>query len=63
MLNSYTGKHNWGVLVENIQNYIKSLNWITKKNIKKKNVHYFNAHACILDPHTIKVSLLLFFTR
>lgn len=46
--------HNWEVMVESVQNHIKSLNWGYKTQLRQKDVVYLNAYARMVDPHTIK---------
>ncbi|XP_006821122.1 thioredoxin reductase 2, mitochondrial-like [Saccoglossus kowalevskii] len=44
----------WSVLVEAVQNYIKSLNWGHRVQLKDKNVEYLNAKGSFLDENTIR---------
>lgn len=41
-------------LVGTVQNYIKSLNWGYRVQLKNKNVSYFNAYASFVDAHKIR---------
>jgi len=46
--------HNWGEMVSNIQNHIKSLNWGAKVDLMDKKVKYINAYGTFVDAHTIE---------
>jgi Pyruvate/2-oxoglutarate dehydrogenase complex, dihydrolipoamide dehydrogenase (E3) component, and related enzymes len=48
--------HNWTNMVNEVQNYVKSLNFGYRKVLKQKTVTYLNAYAQFVDAHTIKVS-------
>ncbi|XP_076367400.1 thioredoxin reductase 1 isoform X2 [Tachypleus tridentatus] len=45
--------HNWDTLKTAVMNYIKSLNWGHRVQLKQKNVDYYNAKGSFLDSHTI----------
>jgi len=47
-------KHNWGKMVEGIQNYIGSLNWGYRVQLRNQNVTYHNMYGTFIDEHTIK---------
>lgn len=47
--------HNWSVLVEAVQNHVKSLNWGYRTAFSDKSVKYLNAYGELIDEHTIKV--------
>ena len=49
-------QHKWEVLVEAIQNHIKSLNWGYRVSLQEKNVKYLNAFGEFVDKHAMKVS-------
>jgi len=49
-----TIKHSWTELVDAVQDYVHSLNWGYKVQLRDKNVNYINALAKFLDPHTIE---------
>lgn len=49
--------HNWETMVTSVQDYIKSLNWNYRKELKKFGVKYFNAHGTIIDTHKAKLVL------
>jgi pyruvate/2-oxoglutarate dehydrogenase complex dihydrolipoamide dehydrogenase (E3) component len=46
-------KHNWQVMVSNVQAHIKSLNFGYRSDLMSNNVKYYNAYASFVDPHTI----------
>mmetsp|Transcript_16501 Transcript_16501/g.32031 ORF Transcript_16501/g.32031 Transcript_16501/m.32031 type:complete len:600 (+) Transcript_16501:11-1810(+) len=46
--------HNWEKLVDNVRNYIKSLNFGYKVQLREKNVKYLNKLGSLVDPHTVK---------
>ncbi|CAE8597511.1 unnamed protein product [Polarella glacialis] len=45
--------HSWDTMLANVNNYIKSLNWGAKTDLRTKNVKYYNAFATFVDPHTL----------
>ncbi|XP_077987792.1 thioredoxin reductase 1, cytoplasmic-like [Glandiceps talaboti] len=47
-------QHNWDTMKTAIQNYIGSLNWGYRVQLRDKNVTYQNAYAEFVDPHTVK---------
>ncbi|GBM96962.1 Thioredoxin reductase 1, cytoplasmic, partial [Araneus ventricosus] len=53
---SYEDKveHNWAVMRENVQNYIGSLNWNYKVQLRTKEVKYINAYGQFVEDHKIK---------
>ncbi|XP_069134970.1 thioredoxin reductase 2, mitochondrial-like isoform X2 [Argopecten irradians] len=46
--------NDWQKMCGAIQNYIKSLNWGHRVQLKDKNVEYLNALGSFADPHTIR---------
>lgn len=48
-----TIKHDWVALKTAVQNHIKSVNWVTRVELRTKKVEYFNALGYFKDPHTI----------
>ncbi len=48
-------KHNWQNMVDNVNNYIRSLNWNYKTTLAEKEVQYFNAFATFTGPHTLEL--------
>ncbi|OON20381.1 thioredoxin and glutathione reductase [Opisthorchis viverrini] len=49
-------KHDWGKMVEAIQNHIHSLNWGYRVVLRENAVDYLNAYGEIIDAHTIKIT-------
>ena len=49
-------QHNWEVMINEIQNYIRSLNWGYRVSLRDKNVDYINAYGQFVDKNTIKVT-------
>lgn len=49
----------WNQIVENVGNHIRSLNWGYRTQLRDINVEYINAFAELVDPHTVKVSMLI----
>ncbi|MGH0145110.1 UNVERIFIED_CONTAM: hypothetical protein FKN15_024465 [Acipenser sinensis] len=47
-------KHNWQTMIESISNYIGSLNWGYRVELRDKNVTYMNSYAEFVEPHKIK---------
>jgi thioredoxin reductase (NADPH) len=45
-------------MVDEVQAYIKSLNFGYRKVLREKSVTYLNAYAQFVDEHTVKVSIL-----
>lgn len=41
-------------LVGTVQNYVKSMNWGYRVQLKSKNVSYINAFGSFADAHTIR---------
>lgn len=56
MLTEPTTKVYWQVVRENIQNYIRSLNFKYRVRLREKNVLYLNQLAKFIDPHTIEAT-------
>lgn len=48
--------HNWTNMVNEVQSYVKSLNFGYRKVLREKTVTYLNAYAQFVDAHTLKVS-------
>nr|XP_034188785.1 thioredoxin reductase 1, mitochondrial isoform X2 [Osmia lignaria] len=48
-----TIKHNWEALRSAVQNHVKSVNWVTRVELRTKKVEYFNALGYFKDAHTI----------
>lgn len=49
--------HAWEVMVENVQNYIKSLNFGYRKEMNKRHVKYLNGFGEFINEHKIKVTM------
>jgi hypothetical protein len=49
--------HNWSNMVDEVQKYVKSLNFGYRKVLREKSVTYLNAYAQFVDSHTVKVSI------
>ncbi|XP_022188668.2 thioredoxin reductase 1, mitochondrial isoform X2 [Nilaparvata lugens] len=47
-------KHNWETLKSAVNDHIKSVNWVTRVELRDKKVQYLNALASFVDPHTVK---------
>lgn len=46
-------KINWPALTENVQNHIKSVNWVTRVDLRDKKIEYINGLGEFKDAHTI----------
>ena len=46
--------HDWNTLVNNVQMYIKGLNFQSKKDTDRTNVDYSNAYGRLENPHTVR---------
>lgn len=46
----------WSVLKDNVQNYIRSLNFKYRVRLREKEVSYLNKLATFVDPNTIEVT-------
>jgi len=46
--------HNWGKMIEEVQNHIGGLNWGYKVALREKEVTYLNEYAEFIDEHTLK---------
>lgn len=47
-------QHNWTTMKDAIQDYIGSLNWGYRVQLRDKKVDYHNAYAEFVDEHTVK---------
>ncbi|CAJ1447092.1 unnamed protein product [Effrenium voratum] len=45
--------HSWSAMVTQVDNYIKSLNWGAKTELRSKTVKYYNAFATFTGPNTL----------
>jgi len=50
-------KHNWETLRTAVQNHIKSVNWVTRVDLRDKKVEYINGLGYFKDPHTVHTVL------
>ncbi|XP_026329399.1 thioredoxin reductase 2, mitochondrial isoform X7 [Hyposmocoma kahamanoa] len=50
-------KINWANLTESVQNHIKSVNWVTRVDLRDKKIEYINGLGEFKDPHTIVATL------
>ncbi|ESO01919.1 hypothetical protein HELRODRAFT_188524 [Helobdella robusta] len=48
--------HDWELMIKNITNYIRSLNFKHRVKLVEMKVKYINAKGHLLDPHTIKAT-------
>ncbi|XP_021269010.1 thioredoxin reductase 2, mitochondrial isoform X2 [Numida meleagris] len=46
-------QHNWSVMAQAVQNYVKSLNWGHRVQLQDKKVKYFNMKGSFSDSHTV----------
>ncbi|EDV97185.1 thioredoxin reductase 2, mitochondrial [Drosophila grimshawi] len=47
-------KPNWKKLIQSVQNHIKSVNWVTRVDLRDKQVEYVNSMGAFVDAHTIE---------
>jgi len=50
---SFERKHNWEQMVENVDNFIRSLNYGYENALRDQGVEYINAVAAFTDPHNV----------
>ncbi|KAF5284339.1 hypothetical protein FQA39_LY04632 [Lamprigera yunnana] len=46
-------QNSWSALTEAVQNHIKSVNWVTRVELRDKKVEYINGLGTFKDPNTI----------
>ncbi|XP_065176831.1 thioredoxin reductase 2, mitochondrial-like [Sycon ciliatum] len=46
--------HDWSTLCGNVNNYIRSLNWGYRVQLKDKAIDYINAYGTFSDAHTVR---------
>jgi len=46
-------KNNWSKLTESVQNHIKSVNWVTRVDLRDKKVEYINGLGYFKDAHSV----------
>lgn len=44
----------WGTMITTVNNYVKSLNWGYRVQLKEKQVTFYKALASFVDPHTVE---------
>nr|CAD7459737.1 unnamed protein product [Timema tahoe] len=49
-----TVSHSWEQLREAVQSHIKSVNWVTRVELRDKQVEYVNGQGYFVDSHTVK---------
>ncbi|XP_053625484.1 thioredoxin reductase 1, mitochondrial isoform X2 [Plodia interpunctella] len=50
-------KINWEALTQAVQNHIKSVNWVTRVDLRDKKIEYINGLGEFKDPHTLIATL------
>lgn len=50
-------KIDWTALTESVQNHIKSVNWVTRVDLRDKKIEYINGLGEFKDAHTIVATL------
>ncbi|XP_053678811.1 thioredoxin reductase 1, mitochondrial isoform X2 [Anopheles nili] len=45
--------HDWATLTESVQNHIKSVNWVTRVDLRDQKVEYVNGLGYFKDDHTV----------
>lgn len=45
--------NDWAALTTAVQNHVKSVNWVTRVELRNKKVDYINANGYFKDPHTV----------
>lgn len=50
-------KIHWPALTESVQNHIKSVNWVTRVDLRDKKIEYINGLGEFKDTHTIIATL------
>ncbi|XP_025833808.1 thioredoxin reductase 1, mitochondrial isoform X2 [Agrilus planipennis] len=49
-------KHQWSALTQAVQNHIKSVNWVTRVDLRDKKVEYINGLGVFKDRYTIQTT-------
>lgn len=52
---THTGKHDWATLRNNVQDYIKSLNFSYRVQLREAGVTYLNKLGTFLGPNTMEL--------
>lgn len=47
----------WATLTESVQNHIKSVNWVTRVDLRDKKIEYINGLGQFKDAHTIVATM------
>mmetsp|Transcript_33031 Transcript_33031/g.77224 ORF Transcript_33031/g.77224 Transcript_33031/m.77224 type:complete len:482 (+) Transcript_33031:76-1521(+) len=50
-----SARHDWEGMTSKVNNYIKSLNWGNKTELRSKKVKYYHSYATFVDPHTVQL--------
>jgi len=53
-VNAQNIKPDWKKLVQSVQNHIKSVNWVTRVDLRDKKVEYVNSMGSFVDAHTVE---------
>ncbi|XP_064544932.1 thioredoxin reductase 2, mitochondrial [Drosophila montana] len=53
-VNDQNIKPDWKKLVKSVQDHIKSVNWVTRVDLRDKKVEYVNSIGRFVNPHTIE---------
>ncbi|XP_034476773.1 thioredoxin reductase 2, mitochondrial [Drosophila innubila] len=53
-VNDQNIKPDWKKLVKSVQDHIKSVNWVTRVDLRDKKVEYVNSMGYFVDAHTIE---------
>ncbi|EDW73246.2 LOW QUALITY PROTEIN: uncharacterized protein Dwil_GK16764 [Drosophila willistoni] len=53
-VNDQNIKPDWQKLVKSVQNHIKSVNWVTRVDLRDRKVEYVNSKGAFFDDHTIE---------
>ncbi|XP_068148821.1 thioredoxin reductase 2, mitochondrial [Drosophila tropicalis] len=53
-VNDQNIKPDWQKLVKSVQNHIKSINWVTRVDLRDRKVEYVNSKGAFLDDHAIE---------
>lgn len=50
-------KIDWAALTEAVQNHVKSVNWVTRVDLREKAIEYVNGLGEFKDPHTVVATM------
>src|SRR3990167_4739666 len=48
-------KHNWGKMMQNVNNHVKSLNWGYRQMLRGSGIKHFSMLAKLIDAHTVEL--------